>query len=100
MAVISAKTAILFRTCFLWSFAYLLIANPKKVTGHPMVVLVGQAMSLPELEVRRGDPLVGLLATVLAASGLSDIPLLAIEGTSYLTVNSVVGKSLCSDLNH
>lgn len=91
MAVISAKTAILFRSCFLWSFGYMLVANPKKVTGHPLVVLIGQAMRLPELEIQKGDPLVGLLAICLITGGLSDIPLLAVEGSSYLTVNSVVG---------
>ena len=69
----------------------MLVANPKKVTSHPLVVLIGQAMRLPELDIQKGDPLVGLLAICLITGGLSDIPLLAVEGSSYLTVNSVVG---------
>lgn len=92
MAFISAKTIILFRSCFLWSLGYLLVMNPKIVTDHPFVILLGQAMKLPEVSIRKDNPLVGLLAIVLVTGGLSDIPLLTIPGTSYLTVNSVVGK--------
>lgn len=104
MAIISAKTAILFRSCFLWSLGYMLVANPNKVVHHPLVVILGQALGLPEVNIRKNNPLVGLLAVVLATSGLIDIPLLAVKGPSYLTVNSVVSKyinqnfMLCANL--
>lgn len=92
MAIISAKTAILFRACFLWSLGYMLVTSPNKVVHHPLVVILGQALGLPEVNIRKNNPLVGLLAVVLATSGLIDIPLLAVKGTSYLTVNSVVSE--------
>lgn len=46
----------------------------------------------PPAYIGRGNQLAGLLAIVLIVSGLSDIPLLATEGSNYLTVNAVVGK--------
>lgn len=70
----------------------MLVANPSKVVGHPLVVLLGQAMALPEVDIRKDNPLIGLLAVVLVTGGFSDIPILGVQGTSYLAVNSVVSK--------
>lgn len=92
MAFVSAKTIILFRSCFLWSLGYMLVMNPDKVINHPFVSIMGRAMQLQEVELRKENPLAGLLAVVLICGGLSDIPLLAVEGSNYITVNSVVGK--------
>lgn len=92
MAFVSAKTIILFRSCFLWSLGYMLVMNPEKVISHPFVSIVGRAMQLQEPEIKEDNPLVGLLAVILVCGGLSDIPLLAVEGNNYITVNSVVGK--------
>lgn len=46
MALVSAKTIILFRSCFLWSLGYMLVMSPKKVSEHPLVLLIGQAMEI------------------------------------------------------
>lgn len=92
MAIFSAKTLILFRSCFLWSMGYLIVSHPTMVTDHPLVVLIGKSMELPPVAIDPSNQLTGLLGAVLITAGLSDIPILATDGDAYLTVNLTVGK--------
>jgi hypothetical protein len=46
MALVSSKTIVLSRACFLWTVAFYLVKNPRKVTENGLVVIMSQAMSL------------------------------------------------------
>ena len=80
MAVISSKTLILYRVCWLWSCDYFLFRNPVTVYSNFLVVVLGQSLDLPHV-YDRGDQLAGILACVLGLVALDDFVILFQEGS-------------------
>lgn len=77
----------LLRSCVLWSFAYFLLKDPGAIAANRYVVVMAQSMRIPHVVVRDDDPMIGLVAFLLAILGICDIPPLFGHYIEYLETN-------------
>lgn len=83
MQFLTAKTVLYLRVGALSLAAFLLLKSPTVLLNANFMVLLGQAMNLPIVQVSSNNPLLGILAMFIALLAMSDlIPVMA-ENVAY-----------------
>lgn len=73
MAAVSSKTLALYRVCTLWACALFLFKNPVTIYSNFAVVILGQALELPNVYTGgEGDKLAGIVAVLLILLGIEE----------------------------
>lgn len=79
MVIVSSKTLVLYRVCGLWAVALFLLKNPTVIYSNLVVVVLGQALDMPNTYAGSGDQLAGLVAVLIAFLALEDFIVLFTE---------------------
>ncbi|AET41043.1 Ilm1p Ecym_7195 [Eremothecium cymbalariae DBVPG len=77
MAILSSVSVIYLRVAFLFTLAFFSVKDVTVMLGHPLVLLLAQAMSLPELTMSAHSAQLGIFSIVFSILAISDLlPLL------------------------
>lgn len=83
MQFLTASTLLYARVAvFVW-FAFLLVKSPLTLTESNIVMLLGQAMHLPTVQISESNPLLGISAIFLAMISIADVVPLLAENIAY-----------------